>query len=173
MTPESLTEIEQAVRQRLGGQLSEFRLSIRDAGLVLAGRARSHHAKQLVQHALIEMTPAPISANEIQVCGSPRAAPSDSGVAREATLTREILRGSPPGVCFGENSPEARRRICDGLEFIGITLDERRNTGGVPLISTADSPAAVRVIRTDEESMIARAAAEFIPRPRAASTGHS
>jgi acetate kinase len=65
---------------------------------------------------------------------------------------------------IGENSPEARRRICEGLEFLGITLDQRRNAAGAPVISTEDGRVAVRVIRTDEESMIARAAAEFIPR---------
>ena len=67
---------------------------------------------------------------------------------------------------IGENSPEARRRICAGLEFLGIALDERRNEASAPLISTEDGRVAVRVIHTDEESMIARAAAEFIPRYR-------
>ena len=41
---------------------------------------------------------------------------------------------------IGENSPEARRRICDGLEFLGIALDERRNAAGAPLISAEDGP---------------------------------
>ena len=41
---------------------------------------------------------------------------------------------------IGENSPEARRRICDGLEFLGIALDERRNTADAPLISTDGQP---------------------------------
>jgi acetate kinase len=65
---------------------------------------------------------------------------------------------------IGENSPEARRRICDGLEFLGIALDERRNATGAPIISAEHARVAVRVIRTDEESMIARAMAGFIPR---------
>jgi acetate kinase len=72
---------------------------------------------------------------------------------------------------IGENSPEVRRRICEGLEFLGITLDERRNESGAPLISTDQSRVAVQVIRTDEESMIARASAEFITRARGPS-GH-
>jgi len=67
---------------------------------------------------------------------------------------------------IGENSPEARRRICDGLEFLGIAVDERRNAANAPVISTADGRVAVRVIRTDEELLIARAAAGFVPRPR-------
>jgi acetate kinase len=65
---------------------------------------------------------------------------------------------------IGENSPEARRRICEGLAFLGITVDEPCNAASASLISMSDSRVAVRVIPTDEESMIARAAAEFIPR---------
>jgi acetate kinase len=56
---------------------------------------------------------------------------------------------------IGENSAEVRRRTCEGLEFLGITLDPQRNASGAALISTDASPAGVRVIRTDEESMIA------------------
>jgi hypothetical protein len=77
LTPETLAELEELVRQRLGRRLREFRLSIRDAGLVLGGRTRSHHAKQLAQHALMDMTRAPITANEIEVRDFPRPAPFD------------------------------------------------------------------------------------------------
>ena len=71
---------------------------------------------------------------------------------------------------IGENSPEARRAICSGLEFLGINVDERLNSLNSPLISTGVGPVAVRVIPTDEESMIARAAAEFIPQFRTTTT---
>jgi acetate kinase len=74
---------------------------------------------------------------------------------------------------IGENSPEARRRICDGLEFLGVELDERLNAAGAPIISAEQGRVAVRVIRTDEESMIARAVAGFIPRSRATVTPDS
>ena len=57
---------------------------------------------------------------------------------------------------IGENSPEVRRHACEGLEFLGIALDDGRNTSGEPLISADASPTRVRVIRTDEETMIAR-----------------
>jgi acetate kinase len=66
---------------------------------------------------------------------------------------------------IGENSPEARRLICEGLEFLGIALDDARNAAGAPVISTDAGPARVRVIATDEETMIARAAASLAPRP--------
>ena len=67
---------------------------------------------------------------------------------------------------IGENSPEIRRRICAGLEFLGVTLDENRNASGALLISSEGGPVEVRVIRTDEESMIARAVARLTARPR-------
>ncbi|MGJ5819307.1 acetate/propionate family kinase [Paludibaculum fermentans] len=57
---------------------------------------------------------------------------------------------------IGENSREVRTRVCRGLEFLGIELDEQGNTANAPLISTAASRVAVRVIPTDEERMIAR-----------------
>ena len=68
LTPEALSELEDLVRQRLGGRLREFRLSIHDAGLVLRGRASSHHAKQVAQQTLMDLNRAPISCNEIKVC---------------------------------------------------------------------------------------------------------
>ena len=57
---------------------------------------------------------------------------------------------------IGENAPPVRARICEGLGFLGIRLDESRNTGQAAVISTGDSQVAVRVIKTDEEVMIAR-----------------
>jgi acetate kinase len=57
---------------------------------------------------------------------------------------------------IGENSPDACRRACEGLEFLGITVDDGRNRSGEPMISTDASPTRVRVIRTDEETVIAR-----------------
>jgi acetate kinase len=57
---------------------------------------------------------------------------------------------------IGENAPEIRRRICAGLGFLGIDLDEGRNASSAMLISTDQRPVKVRVIRTDEELMIAR-----------------
>jgi len=61
---------------------------------------------------------------------------------------------------IGENSWEVRARICDGLQWIGIELDEelnRQHTGGREgLISKEGSRPAVYVIPTDEELLIAR-----------------
>jgi acetate kinase len=57
---------------------------------------------------------------------------------------------------IGENAPVVRTRICEGLNFLGIELNESRNTATAGVISTDASRATVRVIRTDEELMIAR-----------------
>jgi acetate kinase len=56
---------------------------------------------------------------------------------------------------IGENAPTIRARICDGLGFLGLELDEKRNAANEGLISAATSRVPVRVIRTDEEYMIA------------------
>ena len=56
---------------------------------------------------------------------------------------------------IGENAPPIRARICDGLGFLGIELEEKRNVANEGVISAAASRIAVRVIHTDEERMIA------------------
>ena len=57
---------------------------------------------------------------------------------------------------IGENAPLIRGRICDGLGFLGIELSQKRNAKNAPLISLDAGHVKVRVIRTDEELMIAR-----------------
>jgi acetate kinase len=57
---------------------------------------------------------------------------------------------------IGENSPVVRARICEGLDFLGIELDKSRNAKTAAVISKNSSRVIVRVIRTDEELMIAR-----------------
>ncbi len=57
---------------------------------------------------------------------------------------------------IGENSVEVRARVCRGLGFLGIELDEARNAANAPVISADASRVTLRVIRTDEELMIAR-----------------
>ena len=63
---------------------------------------------------------------------------------------------------IGENAPPVRTRICEGLGALGIELDESRNAQSAGLISTDASPASVRVIRTDEELMIARSVCRLL-----------
>jgi acetate kinase len=63
---------------------------------------------------------------------------------------------------IGENSPAIRERICAGLEFLGIDIDLERNGANEALISARDARVRVRVIRTDEELVIARACAAML-----------
>ena len=56
---------------------------------------------------------------------------------------------------IGENAPIVRTRICEGLGFLGIALEEKRNAANEGVISAEASRVSVRVIRTDEEWMIA------------------
>ena len=63
---------------------------------------------------------------------------------------------------IGENSPIIRARICAGLAFLGVDLEHESNTKSVKLISTRASQVAVRVIATDEEYMIAKAACRVL-----------
>lgn len=57
---------------------------------------------------------------------------------------------------IGENAAVVRARICEGLDFLGLTIDEARNNAGKAGISTVGSRATVRVIHTDEEREIAQ-----------------
>ena len=57
---------------------------------------------------------------------------------------------------IGEHSPEIRQRICNGLEFLGIEVDPAFNSQNAATISTTGSKAIVRVVKTNEEAMIAR-----------------
>jgi acetate kinase len=56
---------------------------------------------------------------------------------------------------IGENAPPIRQRICEGLGFLGIELDEARNAANENEISALASRVGVWVIPTDEEQVIA------------------
>jgi acetate kinase len=66
---------------------------------------------------------------------------------------------------IGENSSVVRAKICEGLEWAGLSLDEEKNqrtTGVEGSISREDSRLAAYVIPTDEELLIARDTARCI-----------
>ena len=56
---------------------------------------------------------------------------------------------------IGENAATVRARVCEGLQYLGIELDESLNARGAAMVSADSGSVAVRVIRTDEESVIA------------------
>lgn len=63
---------------------------------------------------------------------------------------------------IGENAPQIRERICAGLGFLGISLDQASNAKNAALISRTSSGTTVRVIHTDEELMIVRSVLRVI-----------
>jgi len=63
---------------------------------------------------------------------------------------------------IGEQSASIRARICEGLGFLGIALHDGRNAAHAPVISGEASRVTVRVIRTNEELMIARSVSRVL-----------
>ncbi len=56
---------------------------------------------------------------------------------------------------IGEHSARVRAAVLDGLEWLGIVLDEAANARHNQVVSTAGSRVRVYVVPTDEEAMIA------------------
>src|SRR5262249_45306545 len=71
----SSEHLELLVQSRLGGRVRDLRVLIRQDGVILQGRAGTYHAKQLAQHAAMELIRLPIVANDIEVCLRRRLAP--------------------------------------------------------------------------------------------------
>jgi acetate kinase len=63
---------------------------------------------------------------------------------------------------IGEKAPTVRARICDGLGCLGIELEDAQNTANECVISSAASQVEVRMIRTDEELMIAKTVCQVL-----------
>jgi acetate kinase len=63
---------------------------------------------------------------------------------------------------IGENVPTIRARICKGLEFLGVDIDEGLNNANEGLISKKTGRVIVRIIRTDEEFMIAQQVSQIL-----------
>lgn len=77
--------------------------------------------------------------------------------------------GRIDGIVFtagiGENAPRVRQLSCNGLEALGIVIDEKRNNhvkGNVCEIQPSNENIKVLVVRTNEELEIARQTVECI-----------
>jgi acetate kinase len=66
---------------------------------------------------------------------------------------------------IGELAALVRERICAGLDYLGIELDPQRNQVNAPIISRDDSRVTVRVMKTNEDLMIARHTVRVISGP--------
>jgi hypothetical protein len=60
-------QLESLIERRLGNQIRDLRVMVRQTGLILQGRAATYHAKQLAQHAAMDLATVPILSNEIEV----------------------------------------------------------------------------------------------------------
>ena len=67
---------------------------------------------------------------------------------------------------IGENSASIRRRICDGLEFLGVELDPRKNEAAVPdsRIGRSRSGVACLVVAAQEEMIVGREVYQLLSR---------
>lgn len=68
---------------------------------------------------------------------------------------------------IGENSSTIRGRICNGLRYLGISIDPDENNGNAEVISTPYSRVTVRVVKTNEALVMARHAARTMAAPAA------
>ncbi len=60
-------QLEAIVQRRVGGRVRDLRIVFRHDGIILQGRTNTYHAKQLAQHATMELAGVPILANDIEV----------------------------------------------------------------------------------------------------------
>lgn len=59
--------LESLMHRRLGNRIRGLRIYVQPAGVILQGRTATYHAKQLAQHAAMELASLPILANDIEV----------------------------------------------------------------------------------------------------------
>ena len=67
---------------------------------------------------------------------------------------------------IGEHAAVIRARICEGLGFLGVDIDETRNAQHAAVISADASRVTVRVMHTDEEAMIAKSVYAVLDKPQ-------
>lgn len=59
--------LESLMQRRLGNRIRGLRIQVQPHGVILQGRTNTYHAKQLAQHAAMELANLPILANDIEV----------------------------------------------------------------------------------------------------------
>ncbi len=61
---------------------------------------------------------------------------------------------------IGEHAEAVRAEIAHGLEHLGVRIDSARNARSEAVVSPDGAPCTVRVVKTDEERMVARHTAQ-------------
>lgn len=64
---DNLEHLESHLQSQLSGRIVDLQVVHTAAGFILRGRTHTYYAKQLAQHALMQASDLPISANEIEV----------------------------------------------------------------------------------------------------------
>ena len=69
---------------------------------------------------------------------------------------------------IGENGPKMRARVCKGMEFLGLELDEEKNATlrGKGNLGKPSGAARILLVPTNEERMIAHETAELVEKSR-------
>jgi hypothetical protein len=81
LLPQRLSEeerLESLMHRRLGSRVRNLRVQVLPTGLVLKGRTTTYHAKQLAQHAAMDLAAAPILSNDIEVMSIRRRASAEA-----------------------------------------------------------------------------------------------
>jgi hypothetical protein len=60
-------QLESLLQRRLGNRIRDLSVLVLPGGIILQGRTSTYHAKQLAQHAAMELSPLPLLANDIEV----------------------------------------------------------------------------------------------------------
>jgi hypothetical protein len=60
-------QLESLLQRRLGNRVRDLSVLVLPGGVILQGRTSTYHAKQLAQHAVMELSPLPLLANDIEV----------------------------------------------------------------------------------------------------------
>lgn len=63
---------------------------------------------------------------------------------------------------IGERASQIRSRICKNLEFLGIVLDDQKNTASESVISSESGKVQIRIVHVNEERMLAKQTSEVL-----------
>ncbi len=63
---------------------------------------------------------------------------------------------------IGENSPAVRAAVCEGMNWLGLSIDATRNAQNAPVVSDGRGKVRVMVLPTNEELVIARGARRLV-----------
>ncbi|ASQ90846.1 acetate kinase [Prosthecochloris sp. GSB1] len=155
-----------------GGLVMSTRTGDLDPGVVLfllqEGHATAGEIKEMVNRrsGLLGLSERSDDMRDLLAAGAAGDGPSQMAVdlfcyqARKQVGALAAVLGGLDTLVFtggiGEHSPEIRSRICEGMGFLGIGIDEQENRAGGRLISNENSAVDVRVMKTNEEMTIAR-----------------